>query len=46
MKVYIAVELDHDKPPVLLGVYRKEEDAEQRAYTCDGWGNVITAEVE
>ena len=45
MKVYIAVKLTKNEAPKILGVFTKKADAEQVAYTANGWGNVIEQEV-
>ena len=44
--VYIAVKLNRNSVPKIVGVFRKEEDANNAAYNGEGWGNVIKQEVK
>ena len=44
--VYIAVKLDKNNVPKIIDVFRKEEDANNAAYSGDGWGNVIKRELK
>ena len=44
--VYIAVKLDKNNVPKIIDVFRKEEDANNAAYSGDGWGNVIKQELK
>ena len=43
--VYIAVKLNKNGVPKIIGTFRKEEDANNAAYTGEGWGNVIKQEL-
>lgn len=44
--IYIAVKLNRNSVPKIVGVFRKEEDANNAAYSGDGWGNVIKRELK
>ena len=44
--VYIAVKLNRNSVPKIVGVFRKEDDANKAAYSGDGWGNVIKRELK
>lgn len=44
--VYIAVKLNKNGVPKIIDVFRKEEDANNAAYSGEGWGNVIKQEVK
>lgn len=44
--VYIAVKLEKNKVPKIIDVFRKEEDANNAAYSGEGWGNVIKRELK
>ena len=44
--VYIAVKLDKNNVPKIIDVFRKEEDANNTAYSGEGWGNVIKRELK
>ena len=44
--VYIAVKLDKNNVPKIIDVFRKEEDANNAAYSGEGWGNVIKRELK
>ena len=44
--VYIAVKLNKNGVPKIIDVFRKEEDANNAAYSGDGWGNVIKRELK
>ena len=44
--VYIAVKLNKNGIPTIIGSFRKEEDANNAAYSGDGWGNVIKQELK
>lgn len=44
--VYIASKLSKTEPPKVVGVFRKEEDANKAAYTGEGWGCVIKQELK
>lgn len=44
--VYIASKLSKTEPPRVVGVFRKEEDANKAAYTGEGWGCVIKQELK
>lgn len=43
--IYIAVKLNRNSVPKIVGVFRKEEDANNAAYSGEGWGNVIKQEL-
>lgn len=44
--IYIAVKLNKNGVPKIVDVFRKEEDANNAAYSGDGWGNVIKRELK
>lgn len=44
--VYIAVKLNKNEVPKIIGTFHKEEDANNAAYSGEGWGNVIKQEVK
>ena len=44
--VYIAIKLDKNGAPMIVGVFREEKDANNAAYSGDFWGNVIRQEVK
>lgn len=44
--IYIAVKLNKNGVPKIIDVFRKEEDANNAAYTGEGWGNVIKRELK
>ena len=44
--VYIAVKLDKNNVLKIIDVFRKEEDANNAAYSGEGWGNVIKQELK
>lgn len=44
--VYIAVKLNRNSVPKIVGVFRKEDDANKAAYSGESWGNVIKQEVK
>lgn len=44
--IYIAVKLNKNGVPKIIDVFRKEEDANNAAYSGDGWGNVIKRELK
>ena len=44
--IYIAVKLDKKGVPKIIDVFRKEEDANNAAYSGEGWGNVIKKELK
>ena len=44
--IYIAVKLNKNGVPKIIDVFRKEEDANNAAYSGEGWGNVIKQEVK
>lgn len=44
--VYIAIKLDKNGAPMIVGVFREEKDANNAAYGGDFWGNVIKRELE
>ena len=44
--VYIAIKLDKNGAPMIAGVFREENDANNVAYSGDFWGNVIKRELE
>lgn len=44
--VYIAIKLDKNGAPMIVGVFREENDANNAAYSGDFWGNVIRREVK
>lgn len=44
--VYIAVKLNRNSVPKIVGVFRKEEDANNASYSGKFWGNVIKQEVK
>lgn len=44
--VYIAVKLNRNGVPQIVGIFRKDEDANKAAYSGEGWGNVIKKELK
>lgn len=44
--IYIAVKLHKDKAPEIKGAFRNEADANNAAYSGEGWGNVIKQELK
>ena len=44
--IYIAVKLNKNVVPKIIDVFRKEEDANNAAYSGEGWGNVIKKELK
>ena len=44
--VYIAVKLNKNEVPKIIDVFRKEEGANNAAYSGEGWGNVIKRELK
>ena len=44
--IYIAVKLNKNGVPKIIDVFRKEEDANNAAYTGEDWGNVIKRELK
>ncbi len=46
MKVYIAVKLFKNEPPVIVGVFKKKSDAEKAAYTKENWGDCFSQVIE
>ena len=44
--IYIAVKLNKNGVPKIIDVFRKEEDANNAAYSGEGWGNVIKRELK
>lgn len=44
--IYIAMKLDKNGVSKIIDVFRKEEDANNAAYSGDGWGNVIKRELK
>lgn len=44
--IYIAVKLNKNGVPKIIDVFRKEEDANNAAYSGKFWGNVIKQEVQ
>ena len=44
--IYIAVKLNKNGVPKIIDVFREEEDANNAAYSGDGWGNVIKRELK
>lgn len=45
-KVYIAIELEYDALPTILGVFRKKSDAEKLYGTVGSWVNIIEKELK
>ena len=44
--IYIAVKLNKNGVPKIIDVFRKEEDANNAAYSGECWGNVIKRELK
>lgn len=44
--IYIAVKPNKNGVPKIIDVFRKEEDANNAAYSGEGWGNVIKRELK
>lgn len=44
--IYIAVKLNKNGVPKIIDVFREEEDANNEAYSGEGWGNVIKKELK
>ena len=44
--IYIEVKLNKNGVPQIIDVVRKEEDANNAAYSGEGWGNVIKRELK
>ncbi len=44
--VYIAIKLDKNGAPMIAGVFREENDANNAAYSGNLWGNVIKEELK
>lgn len=49
MKVYIAIALFKEDPPMIIGVFRNKQQAENTAYafqTTNSWVNIIEKTVQ
>ena len=44
--IYIAVKLNKNGVPKIIDVFRKEEDANNAAYSGEVWGNFIKRELK
>lgn len=44
--VYIVIKLDKNGAPMIAGVFREENDANNAAYSGNLWGNVIKEELK